>query len=946
MGAKEDIIAIAMIVVILAGGIGIYVTQEDALITIPNSLGKDYDIYFNEGNLKIKQGYSNLGESVWQPYCYTDKAYRTVYKARGDKYSDMEYSESDGTHSISQHIYYSKGEMIRTLQVTNDGIKDNVLWIADDPTMKCYLRLKNTKLDLDNDGTVYSVNQEKTNVTRIQDDWLIFDYSTDIEKLSYVQQFNGKLYYTYKSSEGVIDIDPKIDFNLGLTLTKTDLTNKDPIDYILVESNQNLGYKVVEIYEQEKGCKFTSKDNKIMLSCNPKDFDDYKQGLDSAQVEILEVKGIPVYNYQELENVTDVPFVSLDGYEIEFDLVDGQYKTGFKSNEFLISSDLNYIIESNNISIDGNVEMNNFHLTNTSILQKAVSYWQFTDDATDSVGNNNGTVTGAVQLHERYEFDGNDFINAGNDSSLNVENFTLSAWVKTNIPVPGGDSFAIISKRNAQPYWHWRLGTAGPSVFLLHNGSTLSVTSSQSVVLDDQKWHHLAVVKNGLVVSFYVDGVFNVNRTTIPGTFTNINDVFIGKYNIAGTGFFNGSIDEVLVFNQTLTREEIAVIADPGLFKTIGNFTTAIKDTEQELEFIGMRSALLSNNNTNLSCQYRTATFVRPNESDSTLLGYYKLNNNASVGENSTNFLDYSGNGNNGTCTTCPNSTFGIIDGENASGFDGVDNYIDMGDTFDIGSSQDLTISAWIKTKSEGEIVAKSTGAAPLYRLQVSPANKILVRVNDNIGSNLNAISTSTVTDGKWHHIVAVMDRDQNLSVYVDGVLEAGTNISAVGDLDNAGIFAIGRFGSSSSNYFNGTIDEVVLYNRSLTQEEIINYSSYNPLTLMNFSYSNSNTSRYIQGRCVLETNSTRETPIVDSLFYEYIVDSASNIKEYIWQGLNTLTAGTSSYFGVYFDTNESSKRYPNYDVDLTVNESREWITNETRPITQLQAYEDRGGGF
>jgi hypothetical protein len=154
--------------------------------------------------------------------------------------------------------------------------------------------------------------------------------------------------------------------------------------------------------------------------------------------------------------------------------------------------------------------------------------------------------------------------------------------------------------------------------------------------------------------------------------------------------------------------------------------------------------------------------------------------------------------------------------------FDGINDFLNSSNNvyYEIGTTRDLSISMWIKTNSDtGELLAKSTGAFPLYRFQVS-SGKILFRVNDGV-SNLNTISVNTVDDNLWHNVVATVDRSSNVTVYIDSIRESATNISIVGNLNTTGDLAIGRFGSSSSNYYNGFMDEIRIYESVLNQTSV-----------------------------------------------------------------------------------------------------------------------------
>ncbi|MCX7825374.1 MAG: LamG domain-containing protein [Verrucomicrobiae bacterium] len=91
-------------------------------------------------------------------------------------------------------------------------------------------------------------------------------------------------------------------------------------------------------------------------------------------------------------------------------------------------------------------------------------------------------------------------------------------------------------------------------------------------------------------------------------------------------------------------------------------------------------------------------------------------------------------------------------------------------------------------------------------------------------------LSDSVVTDGSWHHAVATCD-GVNLKLYVDGALQKQVVPMPGGILPNANDLTVGLNRSNPSpqeqgQSFEGMIDEVMIFNRALTAEEIKSLSS------------------------------------------------------------------------------------------------------------------------
>jgi len=176
---------------------------------------------------------------------------------------------------------------------------------------------------------------------------------------------------------------------------------------------------------------------------------------------------------------------------------------------------------------------------------------------------------------------------------------------------------------------------------------------------------------------------------------------------------------------------------------------------------------------------------------------------------------DSTSNTNHGTDNNTPTlGAAGKIDG--AIGFDGTDDYVHHGDKADLefGAGVDFTIEAWIKTSDTGVrkgIVGKRSAAGTWvgYEVEITDGNIIRGRMRKTGGADVDTVSSSTVTDGSWHHIVFVADRDGNGQIYIDGSANGNpVDISGQnGDLSNSDSFWIAR--DDAAGYFNGTLDEV-----------------------------------------------------------------------------------------------------------------------------------------
>jgi hypothetical protein len=207
-----------------------------------------------------------------------------------------------------------------------------------------------------------------------------------------------------------------------------------------------------------------------------------------------------------------------------------------------------------------------------------------------------------------------------------------------------------------------------------------------------------------------------------------------------------------------------------------------------------------------------------PTGVDTGLKGYWSFNGQD---VNSTSAYDRSGAGNTGTLTGGPTRTIGKLG--QALSFDGTDDYVSLPTALGVTASG--TWSAWFKTTSSGnnEIIGKdyfngSTNSN--HRVAViSGQVQFLDGTNDVNAYTLT--SSGTYNDGNWHHMTATWGSGAKL--YIDGVLVASSASNAA---NNSGTYiSIGRNNNENNSptwYFAGSIDEVRVYNRALSQSEII----------------------------------------------------------------------------------------------------------------------------
>lgn len=162
---------------------------------------------------------------------------------------------------------------------------------------------------------------------------------------------------------------------------------------------------------------------------------------------------------------------------------------------------------------------------------------------------------------------GNDFVRVPNHDNLNVETFTLVAWV--NVPATTGNWQTVVNKFVAGDHYGLWLRPDTGVVHHAHNpgGSNQIIESKTSVT--DGKWHHIAGTFDGKVKKVYVDGVFEGELQTDLKPGGKDADVTIGTDVRGASVQLVGAIDEVAIFKVALSEDDIKSIMNEGLVQAL-----------------------------------------------------------------------------------------------------------------------------------------------------------------------------------------------------------------------------------------------------------------------------------------------------------------------------------------------------------------------------------------
>lgn len=427
-----------------------------------------------------------------------------------------------------------------------------------------------------------------------------------------------------------------------------------------------------------------------------------------------------------------------------------------------------------------------------------VGYWPFNGNANDVGGNgNNGVVTGASLTTDRfgnansaYSFDDNsDYIDCGNSSSVNITgSITLSAWINaTNFNTENGiisknGSYDLITSANntIPPLDKIRWLEAGGFLFTspIQQGTWLHIVATFDLTTQTKK-----VYVNGTLFASQAASI-----TSLPTTTQNL---YIGSHQplIVPSWSFNGKLDDIGVWNRALTQQEITNLYNSSLPQT--------------------------------AC-------LPANIPTTGLVGYWPFCGNAN---------DESGNGNNGTNNGATLTADRFGNANSAYGLATLTDNISVNNVVPSFNNNALSVSLWMKfptqyNQSSLALVKNGTPYTNGFDVAIDQ-NNAAYGVNNYLVVFLvgNGVSVSFISNqselGAWSNIVSTYD-GSNIKIYLNGILKATQSFNQSMNIPNNNLVFGSWDNPTTPAVSSRQIDDIGIWNRALTQEEITNLYNVN----------------------------------------------------------------------------------------------------------------------
>jgi hypothetical protein len=443
-----------------------------------------------------------------------------------------------------------------------------------------------------------------------------------------------------------------------------------------------------------------------------------------------------------------------------------------------------------------------------------VAYYPFDGNADDNSGNgNHGVVHGGASLvadrfgnpKNAYSFDGNSgYIEVAGQQFNFASNMSFSVWVKYTVD---NSAFKRVLDKCTFNNGGFRAGWdlvvfTDPNQFYSEFFSASDVQNfTPRISLTKGQWNCVVFTKSGLVGRLYLNGIIVQSFSFGNSKITNNGNcpLLIGAQCGGSSGplsnvnsFFAGSIDDIFIYNRTLSDLEASAL--------YGFDSPTSQPTTQPTIRI---SSYLKNG----------------------LVAYYPFDGKAD---------DNSGNGNHGVIhggVSLVTDRFGTL--KNAYSFDGNSGYIEVaGQQFNFNNN--LSVSLWVKPLSPvpfSRMVDKCTYNNGVrqggWGVSLAGNSSTVSFFFSSPGGDQNSLF-GPILKNRWTHVVVVKQYNRG-RVYFDGLLVVSLTLGSTQIISNGNMPLL--FGAACHTYsfpvtnlgdwFNGIIDDVALFNRTLTPSEV-----------------------------------------------------------------------------------------------------------------------------
>lgn len=480
---------------------------------------------------------------------------------------------------------------------------------------------------------------------------------------------------------------------------------------------------------------------------------------------------------------------------------------------------------------------------------------------------------------------------------------TISVWAKFN-SIQSGFNFI----------YHY--GTNGSGNGLFVNPTTIThfpMSPNHSVaattVIDT--WYHYVIVYDGVNSKIYRNGTLLNSTPKTLNTGTNSNIFRLGLTETGAQGNFHGQLDDLKIYGSALSDAQVSNLYNYNSL-LVNASISSINSTSITTNSASINYSLNANNTTATSIVKYGLT---SGNLTSSATGFTATGNTITPGTvsitgllpNTQYFYTVEATNSNGTETSTESSfttlanpmstiaeynfdnTYNNILGsrpftantgtsftqDRAGNANSALNLVSIGTTATIPNlpynSDSRTISVWVKNYTYNWFVASAcpfsygtnSNTYELYMAQSGMTVNPYSPYSNQHSVDLTALSITNALN-TWNHY-AVSYNGTTSKIYKDGVLLSTLNIAITPTTNNLDIFKLGLLNSFTSQYFDGAIDDLKIYNYALSDAEVTNLFNNNTLTSQNFNQNNLEVTLYPNpANDVLNIEMTNEVQLVE----------------------------------------------------------------------------------
>ena len=416
-----------------------------------------------------------------------------------------------------------------------------------------------------------------------------------------------------------------------------------------------------------------------------------------------------------------------------------------------------------------------------------------------------------VRSNNPMVFDGsNDYVDTGASPRALVGSssaFTVSAWI--NAQDDDNDYIVGAMESGAERFYFRVFDVSGTGYIRWGYGSSASSDTDAPISLN--QWHHVVWTYDNTNAKVYVDGSLK-NTTSLSGqAITNTDNLYIGALNNNGSSvnYWKGFINDVAIWDSALTANEITALYNSGL--------PLLPTTD--------------------SGNYASADDV---------VGYWR-------NDGVTTWLDRSTNSNNGTVSGSPASIIvpeGLNEGRDSQGYyltdtDSISSGIRFkgAESINIGLSESypfkggenlpFSVEFWVKTYDTSALNGIIGNSGDCFYIRLLNTGRVEVFLKGSGGGYIKQEVFNVYADG-WNHIAVTYDgsgnRD-NINIFRNAIEQSNTPSSSgtyTSLATTTNPLKIGNIGNTSpSSFLKGSLDEIKIYDKVLSNTEILkNYNN------------------------------------------------------------------------------------------------------------------------